>query len=50
MMEADLRHGDIGWVVELRISEAGGVTKPPQPEIQAILDRYPIVFGDIPSG
>lgn len=24
MMEADLRHGDIDWVVELRISEIGG--------------------------
>ena len=47
-MEVDLRHGDIESVVELRISEAGGVTKPPHPEIQAILDKYPIVFGDIP--
>ena len=23
-MKADFRHGDIEWVVELRISEAGG--------------------------
>lgn len=47
-MEVDLRHGDIAWAVELRISEAGGKTTPPHPYIQAVLDRYPVVFGDIP--
>ena len=46
--EADLRHGGIAWAVELRISEVGGQTKLPHPDIQAILDRYSVVFGDIP--
>ena len=50
MMEADLRQGDIECVVELRNSEAEGKPKPPHPEIHVILDRYPVVFGDIPSG
>lgn len=49
-MEADLRHGDIAWVVELRISKAGGKTTPPHPDIEAVLDKYPVVFGDIPLG
>lgn len=40
-MEIDLRHGDIAWAVELRISEVGGKAKPPHLDIQAILDRYP---------
>lgn len=35
--------------MELRISEAGSQPKPPHPNIQDILDRYPIVFGDILS-
>ena len=49
-MEVDLRHGDIEWAIELRVSEACGETKPPHPDIQAILDRYSTVFGDIPLG
>lgn len=47
-MEVDLRHGDIAWAVELRISEVGGKANLPRPDIQGILDRYPVVFGDIP--
>lgn len=46
-MEANLRHGDIAWVVELRISEVGVKAKPPHLDIQVILERYPVVFGDI---
>lgn len=46
-MEVDLRQEDIEWVVELRIYEAGGQPKPLHPEIQAILDKYLVVFGDI---
>lgn len=49
-MEANLRHGDIAWVVELRISEAGGNTMPPHSDIHVVLDRYSVVFGDIPPG
>ena len=49
-MEADLRHGDIAWVVELRISEAGGQAQSPPTSIQALLDKYAEVFGDIPPG
>lgn len=47
-MDIDLRHSDIESTMELRISEAGGHPKPPHPNIQTILDRYPIVFGNIP--
>lgn len=36
--------------MELRISKIGGQTKPPHPDIQTILDRYSVVFGDIPLG
>jgi len=32
-MEVDLRHGDVEWVVEMRILKAGGKPKPPHPEI-----------------
>jgi len=49
-MEADLRHGYIAWAVEMRISEARGKTTPPHLAIQAVLDSYPVVFGDIPLG
>lgn len=49
-MEADTRHGDIEWDVELRTSKARGHPKPPHPDIQVILDKYPIVFEDISSG
>lgn len=49
-MEADLRHGDIEWAVDLRISEAGGQPRAQYPDIHAILDRYPVVFGDISPG
>jgi len=47
-MEADLRHGDIAWAVELRVSEVGGQAQSPPPDIQGLLDRYSVVFGDIP--
>jgi len=49
-MEAVLGHGDIEWAVELRISAAGGKPLPPHLGIQAILDKYPTEFGDIPPG
>lgn len=49
-MEVDLRHGDIAWAVELRISGAGGHAQSPPADIQALLDRYAGVFGDIPRG
>lgn len=49
-MEANLRHGDKEWAVELKISDAGNGPKPPHLGIQAILDRYLAVFGDILSG
>lgn len=49
-MEADLRHGDIAWVVELRISEAGGKNIPPHLDKQAVLDKYLVVFRDILLG
>jgi len=49
-MEADFRHGDYEWVLELRISKVGDQPKPPHPDIQDILDRYPTVFGDILLG
>lgn len=49
-MEANLRHGDIEWAVEFRISDAGGKPQPPHPDVQAILYRYPAAFGDIPQG
>jgi len=32
-MDADLRHGDIEWVVELRISHVGGKPQPPHLDI-----------------
>jgi len=47
-MEADLRHGDIAWAVELRILEVGGQAQSPPADIQALLDRYAVVFEDIP--
>lgn len=47
-MEADLRHGDIKSAMELRISETRGKPNTPHPKIQTILDRYPVVFGDMP--
>lgn len=49
-MEADLRHGDITSTVELKISEVGGQAQPPKADIQALLDKYVVVFGDIPLG
>jgi len=36
--------------VELRVSEVGGKAQPPPPDIQALLDMYLVVFGDIPLG
>lgn len=49
-MEENLRHGEIEWVVELRILETRGQPQPPHPNTKTILGRYPIVFGDIPLG
>lgn len=49
-MEADLRHGGITWAVELRVSKVGGQAQPPPSNIQGLLDRYSVVFGDIPPG
>eukprot|EP00253_Pinus_taeda_P027462 PITA_27462 len=49
-MEAVFRKGDIEWVVELRASEAGTTGQTVHPEIQSILDRYAIMFGEIPRG
>ena len=49
-MEADFRKGDIEWAVELRASEAETTSQAVHPDIQAILDRYDAVFGDIPPG
>ena len=36
--------------MELRASEAGTTGQTVHPEIQSILDRYAIVFGEIPPG
>ena len=49
-MEADLRKGDIEWAVELRASETGTTGHTVHLDIQAILDRYDTMFGDIPPG
>ena len=49
-MEADFQKGDIEWVVELRVSEAGSTGQAIHPDVQSILDRYATVFGDIPPG
>eukprot|EP00253_Pinus_taeda_P003165 PITA_03165 len=49
-MEAVFRKGDIEWAVELRASEAGTTGQMVHLEIQSILDRYAIVFGEIPPG
>ena len=49
-MEADFWKGDIEWVVELWASEAETTGQVVHPDIQAILDRYDAVFGDIPPG
>eukprot|EP00253_Pinus_taeda_P004408 PITA_04408 len=49
-MEAVFRKGDIEWVVELRALEAGTTGQTVHPKIQSILDRYAIVFGEIPLG
>ena len=49
-MEADFWKGDIEWVVELRASKAETIVQAVHPDIQAILDRYDVVFGDIPPG
>jgi len=49
-MEAIFRKGDIEWAVEMRASEAGTTGQTVHPEIQSILDRYAIVFGEIPPG
>ena len=49
-MEAVVQKGDIEWAVKLRASEAGTTRRTVHPEIQSILDRYAIVFREIPPG
>ena len=49
-MEADFHIGDIEWVVELRLSEAGSKDSSLHLDVQSILDRYSTVFGYIPHG
>ena len=49
-MEANLHRGDVSWVVELHISEGKGKDSPVHPDVQYLLDRYSIVFEDIPLG
>eukprot|EP00253_Pinus_taeda_P032040 PITA_32040 len=49
-MEAVFWKGDVEWVVELRASEARTTGQTVHLEIQSILDRYAIVFGEIPPG
>jgi len=49
-MEVDLRDGDIAWEIELRISNVGGQAQSPPIDIQALLDRYTLMFEDIPPG
>eukprot|EP00253_Pinus_taeda_P033610 PITA_33610 len=49
-MEVVFWKGDIEWAVELRASEARTTGQTVHPEIQSILDRYAIVFGEIPPG
>ena len=46
-MEADFRRGDIEWEVELRISDAGVLSQPTHPDVQALLDHYSTVLGTI---
>ena len=49
-MEADFRKGNIEWAVEFQASEAETTGRAVHPDIQAILDRHDVVFGDIPPG
>ena len=49
-MQADQRHGDIEWAVELRIFEVGSRAKATHPDILALLERHQRVFGDVPPG
>eukprot|EP00253_Pinus_taeda_P007541 PITA_07541 len=49
-METVFRKGDIKWAVKLRASEPGTTGQTVHPEIQSILDRYAIVFREIPPG
>ena len=49
-MEADFLKGDTEWAVELRVSEAGAIGQVVHPDVQSILDRYSMIFGDIPPG
>lgn len=39
-MEADLWHGDVVWIVELRISETRAQAQPVHPDILALLERH----------
>ena len=49
-VKADFRKGDIEWAVELRVSEVGSTGQTVQPDVQSILDRYAMVFREIPPG
>ena len=49
-MEAVFRKGDIEWAVELCASEARTTRQTVHLEVQSILDRYAIVFWEIPPG
>ena len=43
-MEADFRKGDIEWVVELCVLEAGATRLEFHPDVQSILDKYSTIF------
>lgn len=51
-MEADLRKGDISWVVKCRILEIGTRARAQQhhPDILTVLQRHQTVFGEILLG
>lgn len=49
-MELDLRHGDIDWVLELRILEVGGPKQQTHPNILDLLENHHTIFGEIPLG
>ena len=49
-MEADFRKGDIEWAVELQASMTRANRQKVHPDIQAILDKYETIFGEILLG
>jgi len=49
-MEADSRHGEIEGEVKLKITKVGTQPRPVHLDIHEILDRYPTIFGDTPTG